>query len=404
MRCFFAILIGLLGLSFTTQAARASEHLPRKHIPSEQEVRFMQEVYKQHNSELVVHTRARLLENTYLLEQAQSHYPALLERQANVGFDNHYHIRRYLLDAWLAQGWFDPQTLGTFAPPSSQNATWLMHTLGHYPSSAQMTDAQLAVLEHIDVLPASNGFAALTFADFYSAMSMQVKFRLHQGDIAAYGAELNRWYQYRQATNKISPKLAKQQLTLSRLEYLALGDILRPTLLNQLGVQEMMHGQSPMLDTLKANITDAQIDQYYQQHKSRFTYIESVMAQGALFREKSQADTFYAEATKLGANHAFAQQQNIFADQGGVLTRQDKHRGFAQQLAFTNPAHTLSRTVRTPTGQWLVVYTADKRYATYPAGSQTVRYQAKNDLAREQAKRQYQQGFMTWLAQLENQQ
>ncbi len=396
MRCFFSILIGLFGLSFIAQAK-----LPSEHIPSKQEVRFMQEIYKQHNSELALHTRARLLENAYLLEQAHRHYPALLKRQAGVGFDNRYHIRRYLFDAWTAQAWFNAASLSIFTPPARQDAKWLQRTLGQYPSNAQLTEKQLADLTQIEVLPKSSGFDALTLADFYTAMSMQIKFRLHQGDLAAYSAELNRWYQYREAISKITAALKQQQLSLPRLERLALGDILRPTILSQLGVQDMMHGHSPMLNTLKADITDSQINQYYQQHKNRFKYIDSVTAYGAIFDDKTQAETFYTQASKLGVKEAFTQQQDIFAAQQGVLTRQDKHKGFAYQLAFTNPENTLSRVVRTPKGQWLVVYTTSKRHATYPVDSQTVRYQAKNHIARELAKSQYQQGLATWLAQVE---
>ena len=131
------IWIGLIGLSFSSFSQ----------LPSNAEVRFMRTVYQQHSADLAAHTRQRLVENAFLLHQAHQRFPSLVVRQATVGFNNHYHVRRYLLSAWQAQGWLDDNAIAPLAPNRAYNDDWLRRTLGHYPADGPF------IIEHGRFLP-----------------------------------------------------------------------------------------------------------------------------------------------------------------------------------------------------------------------------------------------------------
>ncbi|WP_105190453.1 peptidyl-prolyl cis-trans isomerase [Pseudoalteromonas sp. T1lg48] len=380
------ILIGLLGLSSWAYAQ----------LPTPEEISFMRTLYQQQSTELAVQSSERLVENAFLLAQAQQTFPHLLLRQAEVGFDNQYHVRRYLLNAWQVHTWLDPSTLPELPSSPSWNADWLRQTLGNYPSNGQLNNDRLEQLNAIELLPENEQLKALSLGDFYQSMSMQIRFRLHRGDIEVLMGELSRWHSYREASKQLAAKLRQHKLSLSRLEQIALADILRPTIQGQLGVQQTLHGQSSELERLKGEVNDTQIARYYERHQQSFRYIERMSAQGVRFNDAQAAHAFYEQAKKVGFTAALANQEDIFAQHQGELSRDDKAKGFAYQLAFTLPANTISRPVRTPNGQWLVIHSRDKEYGIYPANSQTVRYQAINAIAKEQAKTRYKLQFQAW--------
>ncbi|WP_105255009.1 peptidyl-prolyl cis-trans isomerase [Pseudoalteromonas sp. T1lg75] len=386
MRLRAIILIGLFGLSSWAYAQ----------LPTPQEVSFMRTLYQQQSLELAAQSRERLIENAFLLVQAQHTFPHLLLRQAEVGFDNQYHVRRYLLNAWQVHAWLDPSTLPALPQTPFWTAQWLSQTLGSYPSDGRLSTDRLAQLNSVELLPENGPWPALNLGDFYQSMSMQIKFRLHRADLDVFIAELTRWHKYREASKQLAAKLKQQQLTLSRLEEMALADILRPSILGQLGVQQTLHGQSPELERLKGEISDTQIARYYERHQQSFRYIERVSAQGVRFKDAQAAHAFYEQAMKVGFAAALATHEDIFTQHQGELSRDDKAKGFAYQLAFTLPAQTISRPVRTPKGRWLVIHCQDKEYGLYPAQSQTVRYQAMNAIAKEQAQANYRRQYLAW--------
>ena len=386
------IWIGLIGLSFSSFSQ----------LPSNAEVRFMRTVYQQHSADLAAHTRQRLVENAFLLHQAHQRFPSLVVRQATVGFNNHYHVRRYLMSAWQAQGWLDDNAMAPLALNPAYNDDWLRRTLGNYPSDGALNQATVNKLAGIKLLDATALSNTLNMADFYQSMSMQIKYKLHQGDMSVFHSELQRWHRFRQSALLVSPLLKSHQLSLERLQDIALADILRPSLLTELGVQQTMHGSSGELERLKQDIKEQDIVAYYERHRERFRYIAKVRAYGVQFDQHEQAQKFYQQAKSQGFISAMGDKENVFGKQNSVLSRDnDSAPVFAKQLAFTLPTDTLSRPVRTPANKWLVLMSTEKAYEYYAKNSETVRYQAIEALAKEQAQQNYEAQFKAWRAHME---
>ncbi|CAM4359663.1 peptidyl-prolyl cis-trans isomerase [Pseudoalteromonas ostreae] len=389
MKALSRCILLLLGLLYSSLAIASFNQY------NDAEVRLMQQVYQQHNANISrKDVRKHMFENQFLLYQAEQHMPELNKRQSTVGFSTQYHVERYLMNI------FDTQlNLSTpyvkAANLTQYNAQWLLQVLPSYPANGQYNTEQINKMQRIDL---SGLFTtSVNLYEFIAPLSMQVRFRLHQGESDLFKTEVIKKQQFDAALLKATPLLLKQGIDIAHLEELAKGDILRPSIQSWLGIKKMMHGQSPILDTLEQQVSDKEIKTYYQTNKARFKYLSEVTAYGAAFTKREQAVRFRNKAQASSVTDALyiSQQNDIYAQYHNKLTRKNKN-NWAVQLAFTLKAGELSTVMRSPEGLWVVIISNNHQYNYFSATDETVRYQAKKAIAIQKAQQRYQQNWLAW--------
>ena len=381
------ILTALLGLLFSNLAVAAFNQF------TESEIDLMWQVYKEQSPDISKQqTREHLYENQFLLKYAQKNMPELVERQASVGFSTHYHVMRYLDNLFIHQLNLTGKPATTGLEPFDKH--WLKTNLGLYPLDGQYSDAQIKQFNAIKLDLFEN---SMTLYEFIAPLSMQTRFRLHQGDSELFKTEVLKHRQFLLHLKQADAVIQTQQLSLPHLYSIAKGDILRPSIQSWLGVKGIMHVESPVLTRLENKVTDAEIQQYYQQHKERFHYLKSVKAHGGEFTDREAALAFKKQAETSSIQHALKQlnQPDIYAQYNNYLTREHK-RNWAVQLAFTQKPQQLSEVIRSPKGFWVVVMSYDHTFGYFSANDETVRYQAKKAIAIEKAIINYQQSWLAW--------
>ncbi|WP_287243437.1 peptidylprolyl isomerase [Pseudoalteromonas sp.] len=377
----------LLGLLFSNLAVAAFNQY------TESEIDLMWQVYKEQSHDISKQlTRERLYENQFLLKYAQKNMPELVERQARVGFSTHYHVMRYLDNLFIHQLNLTGKPATTGLEPFDKH--WLKTNLGLYPLDGQYSDAQIKQFNDIKLDLFEN---SMTLYEFIAPLSMQTRFRLHQGDSELFKTEVLKHRQFLLHLKQADAVIQTQQISIPHLYSIAKGDILRPSIQSWLGVKGIMHVESPVLTRLENKVTDAEIQQYYQQHKERFHYLKSVKAHGGEFTDREAALAFKKQAETSSIQHALKQlnQPDIYAQYNNYLTREHK-RNWAVQLAFTQKPQQLSEVIRSPNGLWVVVMSYDHAFGYFDENDETVRYQAKKVIAVEKAIINYQQSWLAW--------
>ncbi|MCO7190301.1 MULTISPECIES: peptidylprolyl isomerase [unclassified Pseudoalteromonas] len=365
------------------------------------ELALMQSLYTQQGRGLSsADLNKHLLENQFLLATAQQLNPEQMIRQSSVGFDNDYHIRR-LIVTLLTHQFPELKSIKKEKSAAPFSAQVLSKLLGDYPANGNYQTRQLEQWQQVRVLDTPK----VTLADLLISQSMQNRFRLHQGDIDLLVHQLDERRYYAHLTNRAEPLLAKHGLTMSRLELLAKGELLRPPMLAFLGIKAQLHGErSTYLEQLRATISQAEIQRYYQQHRKDFRYKSTLKAMATTFESQAQAQQFHRLMSKKGLAQALkeTQQHNEFDAAGKAtlvsITREHQKRWLIQ-LAFSSQPGKATPPVRTPSGRWAVVYTQHPEYAYYAQNSETVRYQALEALTIQHAQAAYQQKFRRWQTQ-----
>ncbi|WP_064435834.1 peptidyl-prolyl cis-trans isomerase [Pseudoalteromonas neustonica] len=359
------------------------------------EVRFMHQVYKQHNTNISIkEVRTRVFENQFLLQQAEQNMPELIARQSEVGFSTQYHVERYLMNIFNSQLSLSGHNIKTvnFTQYTTQ---WLIQVLANYPADGKYTAEQVIKLQRTSL---NKLFVnPITLYDFITPLSMQVRFRLHQGDSNLFRSEVLKKRQFNAALLAATPLLLKKRINIDHLQELAKGEILRPSIQSWLGIKNMMHVQSPILDSLEQQISDEEIKIYYQANKKRFKYLNNVTAYGVEFTSREDAIKF----RKAVHNSSFTQaltsfkQHDIYAQYQNMLTRKNKS-NWVIQLAFTQKEDELSHVIRSPDGLWVVIMSNNHHYKYFTSADETVIYQAKKAIAIQKAKHSYQQNWLAW--------
>ena len=389
MKTLSSCILLLLGLLYSSLTMASFNQY------NDAEVRLMQQVYQQHNANISrKDVRKHMFENQFLLYQAEQRMPELLERQSAVGFSTQYHVERYLMNI------FDTQlSLSTSYVKGGNltqyNAQWLLKVLPSYPADGQYNAEQINKMQRTELRGLFT--TAVNLYEFIAPLSMQVRFRLHQGESDLFKTEVIKKQQFEALLLKATPLLLKQGISIAHLEELAKGDILRPSIQSWLGIKDMMHVQSPILDSLEQQISDKEIKNYYQANKARFKYLSEVTAYGAAFTEREQAVRFRntVQASSFTDALYISQQTDIYAKYHNKLTRKNKS-NWAVQLAYTLKAEELSAVMRSPEGLWVVIISNNHQYNYFSATDETVRYQAKKAIAIQKAQQRYQQNWLAW--------
>ena len=109
---------------------------------------------------------------------------------------------------------------------------------------ASMCKAPSKKMQQFDLTPFL--YNAINLYEFVDALSMQVRFKLHKGDSELSKSGLIKKRQFNITFSKAKPILAKQNIDIEHLYEIAQGDILRPSIQSWLGINTMMHMQSPV--------------------------------------------------------------------------------------------------------------------------------------------------------------
>ncbi|OCQ20400.1 hypothetical protein A7985_15145 [Pseudoalteromonas luteoviolacea] len=340
----------------------------------------------------------RLLENQFLIAQADKRALPLVTRHSDVGFSNNYHVRRYLramlthLYPKLAQ----QQSISTSLDWTSEK---LIAVLGKYPDSGRYSDEQLHTWYGIELMKSPK----LTLGDIINDQSMQGRFALHHGDTIQLQTAINEYIRFHNLTTHASTALAKNGLTLERLKLLALGELLRPPMQTYLGIKDEMHGErSDYVEAIRSSLSTKEVNQFYKKNKKDFKYLDNLFALAVIFEDQQHAYAIFKEVKRTSISSTMQRHDliNHFAESDKIqapvkITRQHAQAWLAQ-FAFSSQLGQVSRPIRMPSGLWAIVYTEQPTFKFHDPSSETVRYRASLSLTREKAMNKYEKLFSDW--------
>ena len=361
---------------------------------SSDEVNFMHRAYLKHKPEITINeVRTRLYENQFLLQQAALKTPAIIKRQSAVGFSTQYHVERYLKNLFDSQLAIKAQS--SQVKLDTYDSQWLKHTLGPYPKNGKYVQSLIKKMQQFDLTPIL--YNSINLYEFIDTLSMQVRFKLHRGDSELFKSELIKKRQFNIALLKAKPILAKQNIDIEHLYEIAKGDILRPSIQSWLGINTMMHMQSPVLEKLEKQVNKSEIKAFYQANKSQFKFLSQVKAHGAQFASRTNAVDFRTLADNKSLKQALviSGKQDIYAQYNSELNRKNKS-SWVVQLAFTTKENTISAVIRTPRGEWVVIHSYEHQFDYFSPEDETVRYQATKAIAKQKAAQQYENNWLKW--------
>ncbi|KZX02296.1 hypothetical protein JL49_00775 [Pseudoalteromonas luteoviolacea] len=340
----------------------------------------------------------RLLENQFLIAQADIRSLPLIARHSDVGFSNDYHVRRYLQAMLIHQ---NPKLVEQLNKAASLNWTSdrLISILARYPDSGKYSEKQLQSWYDVELVKSPR----LTLGDIINDQSMQGRFALHSGDIAQLQTAVNEHVQFHNLKTRANKTLAKHSLTLERLKLLALGELLRPPMQTYLGIKDEMHGErSDYVEAIKASLSTEEVNQFYKHNKKDFKYLDNLFATAVIFSDQKHAHTVFEEVKRTSISSAMKRHRltNQFAMPDKTqelvkITRQHTLTWLAQ-FAFSSQLGQVSRPIRMPNGLWAIVYTKQPTFKFHAPDSETVYYRASLSLTREKAISAYEKLFADW--------
>ncbi|MBL4571378.1 MAG: peptidylprolyl isomerase, partial [Alcanivorax sp.] len=171
----------------------------------------------------------------------------------------------------------------------------------------------------------------------------------------------------------------------------------RETLMHDMGLMQDIHDDNPQLRELAAQVSDAQIADYYAAHKEQFTRVERVRARHLRVNSQQQADHVHALIRDgLSFDQAIAD-YSVAPDreQGGELgwiDRQSRQDHWTRALAFVQPQGVVSPPFRSPGGEpyWELFLVEERVIAYQSLDSESVRYRAGRAVAQEQLQQRFQ--------------
>ncbi|MEH6785236.1 MAG: peptidylprolyl isomerase [Alcanivorax jadensis] len=275
-----------------------------------------------------------------------------------------------------------------------------------------MTDAQQQAASHYVL--ARYRFAddqpeqTLTLWDLYRRQNIQLKVQMHNLNLGFIREAVKQ-----QLTMAYVFYWFEQQAGLSRAAIAAvdrsIDDALqRDALMHDMGLMQDIHDDNPELRELAAQVSDAQLADYYAANKEQFTCVERVRARHLRVNSQQQADRVH-ELIHDGLSFDQAVADYSVApdrDQGGELgwiDRQSRQDHWTRALAFVQPEGAVSPPFRSPgadaASYWELFLVEEKVTAYQSLESESVRYRA----GRAVAQQLLQQRFQNLLAQVTEQ-
>lgn len=328
--------------------------------------------------------RAALLDAWFARALTLQAAPELALRNSQVGYSSQY-LALKLLAGFSA----DPVVNCTLQVPELSQTLDKPNMLGELDAQ-QQSKAQQLLITGMPALTASLAVATQAESEqvfslwtFYQWQSVQGRARLFNHDQAWFAAELQQICQWQQLSAK------RQAQGLDELALLTMAHAVQSRGIWQsyLGVNDDSHHPSPMHDALSAELSDSQLQVMLSKQPLTLTQTAKVTANGALFSE--QAQLAYLRGLRGSTAPNDWPTDGVFT----AVTEPD----WLHAMVFNLPLG-LTKPLRTPDGQWLVLDIQDIRKQTVAAEAETARYLARQHWVKQQAKQRYEQAKQQWLA------
>ncbi|MDO9178563.1 MAG: peptidyl-prolyl cis-trans isomerase [Agitococcus sp.] len=237
---------------------------------------------------------------------------------------------------------------------------------------------------------------AITFSDVYYSQNVQGRDKIHSREsdyVSAQARELvvNRYVEYwvKTASGLTEADIASIKQAITNKTY-------HDGFASYIGIAADIHDDVPYVKSLAAKVTKAEIKSYYNKHKNEFKRIEKVKAQHITVADEKTANTVADLLKKGGKFDELARQYSIAADKDkggdlGWIIHDLKNPSWLSTLAFMQSVNTPSRPVRTPNGQWEILFITQKDEGYQAVDSDSVRYVAAQIIARQKAATEYRQ-------------
>lgn len=241
----------------------------------------------------------------------------------------------------------------------------------------------------------------LALWDLYSRMNIQLKVQMHEYNLPfireAIGQHLATqfvigWFR---DSGEFSQKevIALEKLISDRME--------KEELLHDLGLLHDIHDDNPALREAMAQISDAEVRQYYDSHRDEFRWVEKVRARHIRLDSQEKADEVVAriKAGELSFEEAIAaystapdRDAEVPGDLGEIV-RGEVADDWLRGLAFVQPEGVVSPPFRSPQSNspvyWEVVFLDEKVMGDMPLDDPGVRYEASKKLARDKMQKEF---------------
>lgn len=279
---------------------------------------------------------AQLADDALLGPYARAHYPGAVHQPSRVGSSH----QRQVDEQWLS---LVSPFIGEAAKAARQAAKF---------------DGALLRLGSRQWQPAD-----------LDGLNLQQRLALQQGDQALLEALL-----WQQATLALAPTwLANQGWDKDKVacaRALVENRLDRVWLMQHLGLSDDPHQESPVLRQLAKEVTPDQIALYYRRHQDDFRQLAAVDAR---FFEGETQDSLVS-----------------LSPEPQRLARQDAQGDVLRTLAFVTPAKGRSAVIRLPSGRFGQVEVLARHYQLLAADSESVAFTARQAIAREKAKANWQ--------------
>lgn len=241
----------------------------------------------------------------------------------------------------------------------------------------------------------------LTLWDLYSRMNIQLKVQMHEYNLPfireAIGQHLAT--QFVIGWFRDSGEFSEQEVI--ALEKLVSDRMEKEELLHDMGLMHDIHDDNPALREAMAQISDAEVRQYYDTHREEFRWVEKVRARHIRLDSQKKADEVVAriKAGELSFEDAIAaystapdRDAEVPGDLGEIV-RGDTADDWLRGLAFVQPEGVVSPPFRSPQNSspvyWEVVFLDEKVMGDMPPDDPGVRYEASKKLAREKMQKEF---------------
>lgn len=172
----------------------------------------------------------------------------------------------------------------------------------------------------------------------------------------------------------------------------------RETLMHDMGLMQDIHDDNPQLRELAAQVSDAQLADYYAANREQFTRVERVRARHLRVDSQQQADRVHElihdglSFDQAVADYSMAEDRQ----QGGELgwiDRQSRQDHWTRALAFVQPQGVVSPPFRSPgtdgAPYWELFLVEEKVTAYQNLDSKSVRYRAGRAVAQQQLQQRF---------------
>ncbi|ASP38473.1 hypothetical protein CHH28_07210 [Bacterioplanes sanyensis] len=350
----------------------------------------------------------QLLDNALLAAHVQQQYnEQQLWPHNRVGFD--YAVERQRQRVSLLRGYYSGAIEAAVkALPGASLAAITQWQLPQDPLAAfalkpglsiALTEAQrqqaisTPVLS-IDLNQDGQADEQLSVWDLYQRQNVQGRLAIQQGDIGLLKAQARQWVGERFIEHYAQQRWSARDW--QALEQTLINQQLATRLRQLVGVYADIHDDNPALRSAAEQVSDAQLQQAYDQHRDDFKVVERVKVKRIQLASQQQADDVYQRIQQGMAFDVAAQQ---FSQQSevdlGWLQRDDEQRGWLHTVAFTQPQGAVSRPFRSPQSTSPVVFEIlliEAREEGYlPLSDAGVRYELAREIATHQLLHDYQE-------------